>query len=78
MRLSNALNLIVGQNVHGARCRAGKRQDEVALALQVSRPAVSQLEAGNRRLTLPEAVALADYLKCPLRTLTRGLLSAGG
>lgn len=75
MRRFNALNAIVGQNVQGARCKAGKRQDQVATALDVSRPAVSELEAGNRRLTLPEAVALAAYLKCPLRSLTRGLSS---
>lgn len=73
MRRNNACNLIVGQNVQGARCRAGKRQDQVATALAVSRPAVSELEAGRRRLTLPEAFALAAYLKCPLHTLTRGL-----
>lgn len=56
----------LGNRITQAREDVGKTQEEVALALGMDRSAVSRLEKGERKLSVPELVAVANELGRPL------------
>lgn len=66
-------NDIVGHNFWVVRLRAGRTQRQVADALGMYREAITEVEHGRRRLSLPEAYAAACFLGCSLARLTKGL-----
>jgi transcriptional regulator with XRE-family HTH domain len=55
---------------HRARLRL--RQEDLADDMGWSRPTISSVEAGTRRVTVADAVALCAALKIDLRELLRG------
>lgn len=52
--------LLVNRKVKEARISMGMTQKEVAEALGVRRPAIAEIEAGKRKISSEELVALAD------------------
>lgn len=78
-------NQQIGRNLRRHRIEAGATQQELANILGRHRPAISEVEAGRRALTLPEAallcrqlgIAVVDLYACPFdgrvkpRRLTR-------
>jgi transcriptional regulator with XRE-family HTH domain len=63
---------LVAANVRALRARRRERQEDLAGELGWSRPTVGSLEAGTRRVTLADAVALCRVLEVDLRELLRG------
>lgn len=66
------LDQLVAANVRAARARARLRQEDLADLMNWSRPTVSALEIGSRRITLADAVSLCGALKIDLAELLRG------
>lgn len=60
----------LGQRIKAARERAGVSQDEARLAIGVSQPTYSRLEAGTRPVTGDELVILADQFGVRTATIT--------
>jgi transcriptional regulator with XRE-family HTH domain len=58
--------------VRAARARLRLRQEDLADEMGSSRPAVSSVEAGTRRITIADTVALCRALKIDLRELLQG------
>lgn len=58
--------LALGQRITQAREDAGMTQEEVGLAVGLDRSAVSRLEKGERKLSVPELVGVARKLGRPL------------
>ena len=52
--------LIIAERLREARKAAGLSQGQVAKLLQVHRPTISEIEAGNRRVSAEELVKFAD------------------
>lgn len=75
MRTVNAeeLDALVAGNVRAARARLKLRQEDLADDIGWSRPTVSSLEAGSRRVTLYDAVALCGALNIDLQQLLAGV-----
>lgn len=67
------LDALVAGNVRAARARLKLRQEDLADDIGWSRPTVSSVEAGSRRITLADAVALCGALKIDLRQLLAGV-----
>lgn len=67
------LDALVAGNVRAARARLKLRQEDLADEIGWSRPTVSSVEAGSRRITLADAVALCGALKLDLRQLLAGV-----
>lgn len=63
----------VGQNLWKMRLRADVTQEDLAHAMGLYREAISDLERGERRLTLPEAYIAAVFLGCSMGRLTKDL-----
>ena len=63
---------LVAGNVRATRARIRMRQEDLADRLGWSRPTVTTLEAGTRRVTLADAVALCTALDIDLTELLRG------
>jgi DNA-binding XRE family transcriptional regulator len=59
----------IARRVFRARKRAGYSQEDVALTLGVCRPAISEIEAGRRRICAAELVILADMFRVPVTEL---------
>lgn len=53
----------IAQRLRQIRLDLGMTQDEVAEVIEVSRPSVSMLEAGERRLSVLELVALVERFR---------------
>jgi transcriptional regulator with XRE-family HTH domain len=66
------LNSVIAGNVRAQRARLRLSQEDLADDLGWSRPTVGSLEAGSRRVTLADAVALCEALKIDLRQLLQG------
>jgi transcriptional regulator with XRE-family HTH domain len=66
------IDALVASNVRALRARRRERQEDLAGELGWSRPTVGSLEAGTRRVTLADAVALCQALSVDLRELLRG------
>ncbi|MFD6095436.1 helix-turn-helix domain-containing protein [Nocardiopsis flavescens] len=58
--------LALGQRIADAREDAGLTQEDVSRAVGLDRSAVSRLEKGDRKLSVPELVAVANVLGRPL------------
>ena len=66
------IDALIAANVRAARARLRLQQEDLADLMGWSRPTVSALEAGTRRITLADTVALCDALKLDLAELLRG------
>jgi transcriptional regulator with XRE-family HTH domain len=66
------IDALIAANVRAARARLRLRQEDLADLMGWSRPTVSALEAGTRRITLADTVALCEALKLDLAELLRG------
>lgn len=55
--------LALGQRIRAARAAVGVTQETAADALDVSQPTYSRIEAGERPLTGPELITLADLFE---------------
>lgn len=64
---------VVGRNVRKIRLRKGLTQGVLAKVMETSRPSVSQVERGRRRLTLVEAILLSKKLGFGLHEVSAGL-----
>lgn len=53
----------IARRLREIRLDLGMTQDEVAEVIEVSRPSVSMLEAGERRLSVLELVALVERFR---------------
>lgn len=56
----------IGQTIRNARERKSMSQLELATELNLGQRAISELETGNRRLTVQEAARIAKILDVPL------------
>jgi DNA-binding XRE family transcriptional regulator len=67
----------IGRKLRAARHRVSARgwsyvhfpQEDIAQVLGLQRPAISEIEAGRRRLTAAELVLLAEYFRVPVAEL---------
>jgi transcriptional regulator with XRE-family HTH domain len=66
------IDALIAANVRAARARLRLRQEDLADLMGWSRPTVSALEAGTRRITLADTVALCEALKLDPAELLRG------
>ena len=57
------------QSVKEMRIRAGKTQDEMSLALGVSRPTYIKFESNPETMTLQTAKRLCELLNCSINDL---------
>ena len=67
------LDDLVAGNVRAARARLKLRQEDLADEIGWTRPTITAIEAGRRRITLADAVALCGALKLDLRQLLDGV-----
>lgn len=67
------LDALIAGNVRAARARLKLRQEDLADDIGWSRPVVSSVESGSRRITLADAVALCKALQIDLRQLLAGV-----
>jgi transcriptional regulator with XRE-family HTH domain len=67
------IDALVAANVRAARARLRLRQQDLADLVGWSRPTVSAIEAGIRRVTLAETAALCNALEMDLAELLRGV-----
>lgn len=72
MKPEEELDALIAGNVRAQRARLQLRQDDLADEMGWSRPVISAIEAGNRRVTLTDAVALCRVLQIDLRQLLAG------
>jgi transcriptional regulator with XRE-family HTH domain len=66
------LDVLVAANIRAARARLDVRQVDVADEMGWSAQTMSNVEAGTRRVTLADAVALCGALQISLRELLQG------
>jgi transcriptional regulator with XRE-family HTH domain len=66
------LDQLIAGNVRAARARLKLRQEDLAEDIGWSRPTVGSVEAGTRRITVADAVALCQALKIGLHELLQG------
>ncbi len=64
---------VIGGRLRSARENAGLSQAQVAKLLDVHRPTVSEMEAGNRRVSADELAQLAEIYEVSVDWLVRGL-----
>jgi transcriptional regulator with XRE-family HTH domain len=67
------IDAVIAANVRAIRARRRERQEDLADELGWVRQTVSALEAGSRRVTVADAIALCKVLEVDLRELLRGL-----
>lgn len=67
------MDAVIAGNVRAQRARLQLRQEDLADEMGWSRPVISAIETGNRRITLPDAVALCRVLQIDLRQLLAGV-----
>jgi|SRR5947209_16079026 len=61
MKRGTGLNT-VGSRIREARKMAGLSQGQLAKLMKLHRPAISEIEAGNRRVSADELARLAEFL----------------
>jgi transcriptional regulator with XRE-family HTH domain len=66
------LRAVVAGNIRAGRARARLRQVELGQVLGLSQSATSMLEAGQRDITLSEALAICRAFGVPLASLVEG------
>lgn len=64
--------LQIAQRLQAARKQAGLTQGQVAKLLQMSRPTISEVEAGRRRVTAEELTELSKIYDVSITWLTGG------
>ncbi|GAB7027549.1 helix-turn-helix domain-containing protein [Geotalea toluenoxydans] len=70
MKESNELRKIIGSRLALARQRAGLSQAQVAKELNIPRPSVSEIEAGNRKVSVEEMLGFADLYEVDMDWLS--------
>lgn len=60
MNKTDAIRMSIASRIREARRMAGLSQGQVARLLNLHRPAVSEIESGNRRVTAEELTQLAQ------------------
>ncbi|MDA8163049.1 MAG: helix-turn-helix transcriptional regulator [Desulfobacteraceae bacterium] len=70
MKSTDELRKIIGSRLAIARQRAGLSQAQVATALHLPRPSISEIEAGRRRVAVDELVSFADLYGVDINWLT--------
>ena len=63
---------VTGPNVRAERVRRGLRQEDLAARLDMARATLADLERGERRLYLDEALVVCDVLELRLVDLVAG------
>lgn len=71
------IDAVIAENVRALRARRRERQEDLAIDLGWVRQSVSALEAGSRRVTVADAIALCQALDVDLRELLHGVDDAG-
>lgn len=66
------LDAVIAENVRAWRARRRLRQEDLAADIGWTRPIVSAVEAGTRRITVEDAVALCRALGINFRQLLEG------
>ena len=66
MKIAHVDKLVLGERLARARDAAGMTQEGLGRAVHLDRTAISRLEAGDRKLSVPELVAIAAALGRPL------------
>ncbi|TCC35090.1 helix-turn-helix transcriptional regulator [Kribbella sindirgiensis] len=69
---SPELDALIAGNVRASRARARMRQEDLADEIGWNRATVTNVEAGTRRISLADAVALCAALNISLRELLHG------
>lgn len=59
----------IGENIRYFRQQVGMTQNELALKIGLSRPALVNIEQGRQEIRLHAAVLIAQSLQCPLMDL---------
>ncbi|MCK5520498.1 MAG: DUF4065 domain-containing protein [Candidatus Marinimicrobia bacterium] len=59
----------IGQRISKLRKRKGLSQDELSKLLKISRPSLTQIELGNRNITVPELQNITDILSISIDSL---------
>lgn len=73
MPSAKPIDALIAGNVRAARARAGLQQQDLADRLRWSRPTVSDLERGKRRVTVDDAAKICAALEIDLAELLRGV-----
>ena len=63
------MNEKVANSVKDRRTRAGLTQEDLAMAMGVSRQTIISIERGKYTPSLPLALKLARFFKCPVNDL---------
>lgn len=66
------LMMLIGQNLYKCREAKGLTQDEIASSVGISIPFLSNLERGNKIMSLPVLLKLADALEVSTDQLLYG------
>lgn len=66
------LDNLIGRNVRSVRSGMRLRQEDVADEIGWDRAIITRIEAGRRRLTFTDVIALCGALKVDLRQLLAG------
>ncbi len=69
---ATTLDAVIAGNVRAIRARRRLPQDDLDADLGWPRPAVLMIEAGTRRITIADAIALCSVLKVSLGELLNG------
>lgn len=67
------INALIAGNVRAARARRRLRQEDLADDIGWARPTISDIEAGTRRITVADAIALCRALEIDMRELLAGV-----
>ena len=59
----------VGKRIKQLRKARSLKQDDLMGVLNLSRPAISNIETGRRNINLHQAKSLADFFGCSIETL---------
>lgn len=74
----DARRMEIAERLRQGREYVGLSQDEVSTALGISRPAVTNIELGQRKVEATEIVTLARLYRCTVEYLLTGKDSASG
>jgi transcriptional regulator with XRE-family HTH domain/Zn-dependent peptidase ImmA (M78 family) len=66
VKIAHVDKVVLGERLARARESAGMTQDGLGHVVHLDRTAISRLEAGERKLSVPELVAIAEALSQPL------------
>ena len=69
---ADAKRIEIAERIRAAREQAGLSQGQVAKILSLQRPAVSEIEAGRRRVSAEELATLAELFDVSVEWLVSG------